>query len=107
MSKIVAVFLFVLLFSSCNLVFYAAEYSVTGGVTHADINFDGTTYINQALPWSYFKEYERSGRSFFLSAQSNDALGDLTVMLTLDEVPYMSQTTAAPFGYVAIYGEIP
>ncbi len=88
-------------------VYFVAEYTVSGSATRANITFSSATILNQVLPWIYINEQALSGDDFYLAAQSNDAAGDLTVALTIDGAPFMSETTAAPFGFVAIYGAIP
>ena len=121
MKRIVLlVSLAVLLLAGCDWwhhepspVYVTGEMRVEGTVTHANIffrAFDGVGMNEQyevALPWSYTDDHAQAEDSFYLSAQSSDAAGDLTISVLIDGVPLASETTAAPFGFVAIYGVIP
>lgn len=111
MKKLVLVLLLVVLLAGCETgitqVYYTAEYRAEGTVASANVTFGVSQYFNQPLPWTSIYVYAQSGDGFYLSAQSNDASGNLTVTALVDGIPVATQTTNDPFGFVAVYGVVP
>jgi hypothetical protein len=120
MKRIAVVLALVALLAGCNWeidrpspVYFEGEFQVTGTATHANIAyriFDGVGFheqFNVALPWTFTWAWTQTGDEFYLSAQSDDAAGDLTVTALVDGVPVATQTTTDPFGFVAVYGTVP
>jgi hypothetical protein len=117
-STVLSLLTLVLLLAGCQgpsvyPVYFTGEFSVQGTATHTNIlaqSFNGTgtaQYYNIPLPWSYEYAYAQSGQSFYLAAQSNDPAGDLTVTVSIDGAPLITDTTSDPFGFVAVYGTVP
>jgi hypothetical protein len=101
-------------------VYFSGEFRVTGSgsVTHANIYyraFGGASVAvlyNVVLPWSHSFDGVQTGDEFFLAAQSNDdATTGLTIDVLVDEGVGASvvatDSTAEPFGDVAVYGQVP
>ena len=112
MKRIGAILLLVVMLAGCNWWTYHPEYStveyrVEGTVARANIAWQGASMNNVVLPWYMGEEEAPAGKSLFLSAQGLDAAGTLTATLLVDGVPVATETTAEPFGFVAVYGVVP
>ena len=91
-------------------------YEITGTAARVDLRYQDprrggyTQLFNVALPWNKdltYLEPSEVGNSYYLAARNITSAGSVIVSVYVDSVLEKTETTADPFGFVAVYGTTP